>query len=185
MKRMLAVSFFLVSVLFIHGQKTHLSVGLVSAANQTETITPQETGHYGYKAGIDSRLIGKGLYVLGGIHYLNYSSAGQPERDFFNKESSFKILKGRIGLGLTPFALTRFLKIRLKVLGGYSYILAGRSESGIQDLGKDYLGLDLGIGATIGLLTIDLEYEKSTKGVIEGLTKSGFNIWSLSAGIEF
>jgi len=168
--------------------QTHLQFGLLSGTNQLKDLTPDNFSHSGWRIGIDQNVAGYGVYVLGGIHYVRFNEEARDGTNFFDTDPAIQILKPRLGLGLTPLALTGQFKIRLKGLVSYNYFLAFDGERANFDSDKiknGYLNLDLGVGANVGPFTLDVEYELGLDGVIKDLDNSQFRFLSVSAGIVF
>lgn len=168
----------------LNAQRTQLYFGAVKATNQSTSITTPGAHHYGYRIGLNRKLVGRGIYILGGMHYLRLSSHATADPDYFSPAAPLHTAHGSLGIGLTPFALTRFLKWRCKISAGYNYILSGHNQAGMPELLRGYKSVDIGTGLTIGIITLDLGYEWSLDDVLQE-SNSKFRSWSLSAGLEF
>ena len=182
---------FIITLIFLGlglNAQTHLQFGLLSGSNNLNTLTPDDFSHSGWRVGLDQQIFGKGVYILGGVHYVRFNEEARQGTNFFETAPAIQILKPRAGIGITPFALTDLLKIRLKGLASYNYFLAFEGENASFDSDKiksGYLNLDLGIGATIGIITVDIEYELGLNDVIEDLSDSKYRFLSISAGLMF
>lgn len=168
--------------------QTHMHFGLLSGSNELSTLTPDNFSHSGWRIGLDQQIFGKGVYILGGVHYVRFNEEARMGSNFFETGPAIQILKPRAGIGLTPFALTRLLKLRLKALASYNYFLAFEGESASFESNRiktGYLNMDIGVGATVGIFTLDVEYELGLNDVIDELADSKYRFLSVSAGIMF
>ena len=178
----------IITVTLLANSQTHMHFGLLSGSNKLETLTPDDFSHSGWRIGIDQQILGKGVYLLGGLHYVRFNEEARSGTNFFETDPAIQILKPRAGIGITPLALTDLLKLRLKGMASYNYFLAFEGERASFDSDKiksGYLNLDIGIGVTVGILTVDLEYELGLNDVIEDLSDSQFRFLTVSAGLMF
>ena len=168
--------------------QTHLQFGLLSGSNDLKDLTPDDFSHSGWRIGVDQNVAGAGAYLLVGIHYVRFNEEARDGTNFFDTDPAIQILKPRIGVGFTPIALTNIFKLRLKGLASYNYFLAFDGERANFDSDKiksGYLNFDIGAGVSIGMFTVDIEYELGLNGVIEDLDDSQFRFLSVSAGLMF
>lgn len=178
----------IITFTLLANSQTHMHFGLLSGSNKLETLTPDDFSHSGWRIGIDQQILGKGVYLLGGLHYVRFNEEARSGTNFFETDPAIQILKPRAGIGITPLALTDLLKLRLKGMASYNYFLAFEGERASFDSDKiksGYLNLDIGIGVTVGILTVDLEYELGLNDVIEDLSDSQFRFLTVSAGLMF
>ncbi|MEE9372874.1 MAG: hypothetical protein V3V00_07445 [Saprospiraceae bacterium] len=188
MKKLLLVLIVSFCTIGIVSSQTHMHFGLLSGSNKLETFTPKDFSHSGWRIGIDQQILGKGIYLLGGLHYVRFNEEARNGTNFFETSPAIQILKPRAGIGITPFALTDLFKIRLKGLVSYNYFLAFKGETvtfETEKIKSGYLNLDLGVGVTVGFITVDIEYELGLDGTIKDLDDSKFRFLSVSAGLMF
>ena len=172
---------------FVFSQ-SHLQFGLLSGSNKLKDLTPDDFSHSGWRIGIDQKLGGVGVYFLGGIHYVRFNEEARDGTNFFDTDPAIQILKPRLGIGATPFAIGDLFKIRVKGLASYNYFLAFDGERANFDTDKiksGYLNFDFGVGANIGMVTLDIEYELGLNGVIDDLDDSQFRFLSVAVGLTF
>jgi len=184
------ISIFVFSILCVSASfsQTHMHFGLLSGSNSLQTLTPDDFSHSGWRVGVDQQVFGKGVYILSGIHYVRFNEEARNGTDFFDTDPAIQILKPRAGIGITPLALSKFFKIRGKALASYNYFLAFEGEDATFETDKiksGYMNLDLGLGVTVGILTLDVEYEMGLNDVIEDLADSKYRFLSVSAGFMF
>jgi len=188
MKKTILASFvFLFFAGFVQSQ-THMHFGLLSGSNKLKDLTPDDFSHSGWRIGVDQNIFGKGVYIIGGLHYVRFNEEARDGTDFFDTDPAIQILKPRAGIGITPFALTELFKIRFKGLASYNYFLAFEGENASFDEDKiksGYLNFDIGVGVTVGVVTVDVEYELGLNDVIDDLSDSQFRFLSVSAGFMF
>ena len=188
MKRSILIPFVFVCLSgFVHSQ-THAHFGLLSGSNSLKDLTPDNFSHSGWRVGVDQNIFGKGVYIIGGLHYVRFNEEARDGTNFFETSPAIQILKPRAGIGITPLSLTKLLKIRAKALASYNYFLAFDGENASFESDKiksGYLNLDIGVGVTVGVITVDVEYELGLNGVIEDLSDSEFRFLSVSAGFMF
>lgn len=188
MKKKLICFLFFALALFTLTAQTHIQFGLLSGSNKLKDLTPDDFSHSGWRIGVDQNIAGYGVYIIGGIHYVRFNEEARDGSDFFDTDPAIQILKPRAGIGITPIGIGNLVKIRFKALMSYNYFLAFDGERGNLDTDKikdGYLNLDLGVGANIGLFTLDIEYELGLNGVIDDLDDSQFRFLSVSIGLMF
>lgn len=188
MKKLLSFSIIILAFSIACTAQTHMYFGLLSGSNSLETLTPKEFSHSGWKVGIDQQLVGKGIYLIGGVQYERFNEEARMGTNFFETAPAIQILKPRAGIGITPLGFTDLFKIRLKGLASYNYFLAFEGEEAsfeTEKIKSGYMNLDLGVGVTVGILTVDIEYELGLNDVIEDLSDSQFRFLSISAGLMF
>lgn len=188
MKKSILVLLVSICTMGIAISQTHMHFGLLSGSNKLETLTPKDFSHSGWRIGVDQQILGKGIYLLGGIHYVRFNEEARSGTNFFETDPAIQILKPRAGIGITPFALTDLLKIRVKGMASYNYFLAFEGESvafETEKIKSGYMNLDIGVGATVGFITLDIEYELALDNAIKDLSDSKFRFLTVSAGFMF
>lgn len=188
MRNFLFVLIFSVCTIGAASTQTHMHFGLLSGSNKLETLTPKDFSHSGWRIGIDQQILGKGLYLLGGLHYVRFNEEARSGTNFFETDPAIQILKPRVGIGITPIAFTDLLKLRFKGMASYNYFLAFEGERASFESDKiksGYMNLDIGVGVTVGIITVEIEYELGLNNVIEDLSDSQFRFLTVSAGLMF
>ncbi len=159
----LAIAFLMTSLLVIAQDGFNPYAGLVFSSNRDAAATTNGDAQMGFLIGIDARITkDQPQFIIGG-QYIQMSLLGAGD-SFFGHEQSLKILKGRIGAGMTIKEFSRDMRLRGRVLGSLDYtylyqsdVISGRaSHRRINDAVIGVLG---GLGLDYGKITFDLEYE--------------------------
>lgn len=173
----------------VHAQAPGIVIqtGLTAMTSKDKTITKDGEMHYGWVLGADARILEGDLYFIIGGQYVSTSLRSSKAPEFFVKRD-WKILNGRCGLGFNIFRISEKISLRSKLLGSVNFIVdAPRNGINIPDyiLNDSYLGAVTGVGATIGMIDLDLEYQY---GILNAYTKqpdTKFGGWTLLAGFHF
>jgi len=162
--------------------------GTSSVVNKDIIANPEGFSHSGYHIGADGRLMSGGMSFLVGVRYTSVSQFAVEDFKLFGHESSLAIMNGRVGLDISIYSFTNFLRIRTKALGSFDIVLT-QSGPGMPPpgyiLNDGWFGLITGLGVDIGPATIDLEYKLGLVNGYNKKKKSTFDSLSLSVGFFF
>lgn len=162
--------------------------GSTSLVNKDIIANPAGFSHSGFHIGVDGRLMSGGMAFLVGGRYTSVSSTALNEFKLTGHESTLSIMNGRAGLDISIYSFASFARIRTKALVSFDIVLS-QSKSAAPPpgymLNDGWLGFVSGLGADIGPVIIDIEYEL---GVINGYykkKKTTFNSLTFSIGFFF
>lgn len=161
--------------------------GLITGSSNDEVVTPDGTALYGYLIGGDARLFAEGLFFNVGLQYANMDLIGEDSPSFFGGDTSMKLIRGRIGLGLYIANINDLIRLRTRAVLDINYI---QSSSGVFSdpnyrINDSHLGAALGLGADISIFTIDLEYEIGVINAYFEAEDSKISYLSLTGGVFF
>jgi hypothetical protein len=164
-----------------------VQAGLSSAFSQDKNITPSGQGHYGWVVGVDARLLEGGLYfIMGGqYHRLNLVADSSPN-PLNNKD--WGILTGRFGLGFNFWRIHERLALRSKLLCSINFnqdFDTNKLEAPYDKVNDSFLGVGTGLGLTLGILEIDLDYQYGVLNAYYKQKDTNFNMISLTGGVRF
>jgi hypothetical protein len=190
MKRivLILISFFI--ILGVYGQSPGLSVytGLTAMRSGDRVVTAKGELHYGWLVGADGRLVEGDLYFLMGGQYIKTSLHSSKSMDFFKKRD-FNIVSGRFGLGFNIARLSEKVVLRSKVIGSVNFIVKAPEDGlhidGYRELNTSYMGIASGIGFTLGIMDIDLEYQYGIFNAFYQSPDTKFNGITLTGGVYF
>lgn len=175
----------ILSTILLHGQGGgYVNGGLVWGKNKFEGVTPNGERHVGFKAGVDMSLNSGNMFFLPGFHYMRVGF--NTERStFFSPVIPLEIIKGRFGLGFILHHGRR-IKVRSKVQGAMHWVINAHTiDLNNSKLNEGYAGVDLGLGLSIGALTIDVEYEKGVINSVYKISSSHFDFLYATIGFFF
>lgn len=162
--------------------------GITTMTNTDKVANPDGFAHTGYHIGADGRLFSGGMAFLVGARYTSTSKLPIDKFKLSGHPSSLSVMNGRVGLDIYIFNFAPVFKVRTKLLGSFDIVI---SETGNENpppgynLNDGWLGAVAGLGADVGPITVDIEYEH---GIINGYNKikgSTFNSFSFSLGFFF
>jgi hypothetical protein len=162
--------------------------GITSLVNKDAIANPEGHSHTGYHIGVDGRLMSGGMSFLVGGRYSSVSRAAIKDFKLSGHNSTLSVMNGRVGLDISIYSFSSIIRIRTKALASFDIVL---SQGGLDlapsgyNLNDGWAGLVTGIGADLGPVVIDIEYEF---GVIKGYYRkdgSTFDSLSLSVGFFF
>jgi hypothetical protein len=165
-----------------------IQTGLTTMYSKDPVITKSGEAHYGWMVGADARILDGGLYFIVGGQYVNTSlrSSSNPE---FTRKRDWKILNGRCGLGFDILRLSEKSAIRSKILASVNFTMdapsGGLGIDGYRLLNDSSLGAVTGLGVTLGLFDIDLEYQYGILNAYNKQPNSKFSGLTLMAGFHF
>ncbi len=174
----------------VNGQAPGIVVqaGLSTAYAKDANITNANQAHYGTVIGADARLLDGNMYFIIGGHYHSTSLASSSNPDFF-KNNDWKVLMMRMGLGFNVVKFSEHIALRSKLLGSINFILDAPSKAlqkpGYEEINDSYLGVGTGVGLTVGIFDIDLDYQYGVINAYKDQPKSTFDVWSLMFGVHF
>ena len=168
--------------------------GISTAFSPDKLITPSGTAHNGYVVGANIRMLDDGLCFLFTGEYGTFNLMSNKDMSFF-KGHSLSYLKGKFGIGFDLVHLGKKSKLRSKFQGNILYIndfdkaQVGATpflrETGYSLLNEAIGGLSSGLGFTIGILDIDLEYEHGFYNIYYSKHESKLNFINLTTGVRF
>lgn len=162
--------------------------GLITMYSKDPVITKDGEAHFGWMVGADARILDGGMYFIVGAQYLNTSlrSSANPE---FTRKRDWKMINGRCGLGFNILRLSEKSAIRSKILGSINFNLDAPSGAlgidGYKTLNDSFLSAVTGLGVTLGIFDIDLEYQYGILNAYNLQPKSKFDGLTLMAGFHF
>ncbi len=165
-----------------------LQTGLTTMYSKDPVITKDKEAHYGWMVGADARILEGNMYFILGAQYVNTSlrSSANPE---FTRKRDWKMLNGRCGLGFNILRLSENFALRSKILGSINFTLdapsGGLGLDGYEVLNDSYLGAVTGLGITLGMFDVDLEYQYGILNAYNKQPKSTFDGFTLMAGFHF
>lgn len=190
MKRILLLIMLLGGSLSFYSQSPGLSVhtGLTAIKSSDHNVTEKGQMHYGWLAGVDARLVEGNLYFIIGGQYINTSIYSSKSPEFF-KNRDFSIISGRFGLGFNIVRFSNDFVLRSKVLGSINFVSKspekGLDIDGYRELNNSFMGVTSGLGCTLGIFDIDLEYQYGIFNAFYKQADTKFNGITLTAGVYF
>jgi hypothetical protein len=190
MKNILSLFTFLLmtSSVFCQSGGMRVYVGSTSMVNKDAVANPEGFSHSGFHIGVDGRIMSGGMAFMVGGRFTSTSLTAVKDFKLKGHNSTLSVMNGRVGLDISIFTFTPLIRIRTKALASFDIVL-GKSGPDIPlsgyILNDGWAGIVTGLGADIGPVIVDIEYEF---GVINGYNKikgSTFNSLSFSLGFFF
>jgi hypothetical protein len=165
-----------------------LQTGLTSLYSKDPNITKDGEMHYGWMVGADARILEGNMYFIVGAQYISTSLRSSTDPEFFRKRD-WTMLNGRCGLGFNILRLSEKLALRSKILGSINFTMdspkGGLGVDGYRALNDSSLGAVTGLGVTLGMFDLDLEYQYGILNAYNLQPKSTFDGFTLMAGFHF
>lgn len=95
--------------------------GISNIYSRDALVTPKGQSHTGYVTGLNIRMLDDGLCFLFTGEYGTMNLLASEKQDYF-KKPELTYLKGKVGLGLDLFKISKKLKVRTKFQGSILYI---------------------------------------------------------------
>lgn len=190
MKLFKAVLFFLFYSSVIQGQAPGLVIqtGITTSYSKDFNITNNKGLHYGWMVGADARILDGDMYFIVGGQYHATGLRSTTTPDFF-KNNDWSLLHGRVGLGFNIFRINEKVTFRSKLLGSVNFLIDAPSKAlNIPDyelLNDSFLGAVTGLGVTIGMIDIDVDFQYGLINAYNKRPESTFDIWTLMVGFHF
>ena len=187
--RLLIISTLILTVLNGYSQAgVKAYAGIITAYSQDDLITPEGYIHSGYTIGVDTRLDNDPMYFLIGGAFGTMDLISTKSLSYFDGDK-LTFIKGRFGLGFDVLRITSKIFITTKFAGVIKYIVSYDEtlltipEYDVINKGTaTVLG---GVGVTIGLLSVDFEYEYGLFNLYSEKKDTRFDYINITAGINF
>ncbi|MCZ2102036.1 MAG: hypothetical protein LC107_10925 [Chitinophagales bacterium] len=190
MKQILLLILLVGSSLTIYGQSPGVALytGLTGVYSSDRQVTDKGDLHYGWLVGADARIVEGDLYFIIGGQYIKKSLHSTSSPSFF-KDNDFTVLAGRLGLGFNILHIGNYGVLRSKVLGSVNFVSKspdnGLNIDGYKELNNSYMGILTGLGYTLGIFELDLEYQHGIFNAFYKQPDTKFNGFTLTAGVHF
>ena len=157
-------------------------------------MTPSGTSHTGYVTGVNLRMLDDGMCFLFTAEYGAFNLLARDKVDFTTKNKDLTYYKGKFGIGLDLFQISKNAKIRTKLQGNILYINSfnpenltatpAMRETGYHTLNEAIGGLSTGIGFTYRFIDLDFEYEHGFYNIYNKMPNTKMNFMNVTAGIR-
>lgn len=183
----------ILSILFLssfgYSQNLFFNVGTVAGKNKLPNLSTNDMPHIGYRAGLDFSLNKGNIYLLSGLHYMQYDLNPTRNSSIMNHIAPLQSVKGRLGAGLNVVKISNVFALRTKVMGSVQYVNNKAKGLTIPDpyaqMNEIFMGIDAGVGISLYVFTLDIEYEKGITSAVQDAENSTFDFIYLTVGLSF
>jgi hypothetical protein len=193
--RITIISFLLVvCVYFAFGQAgMNVYAGPSMAFSKDNIVTGSGEAHYGYVIGVNARLNSDPMYFILSGEYGTMDFVSNKSFKFIGGDD-LSYVKTKIGLGFDIIKISPKFLIRTKLQGSLMFVngfndkllkLPKYVNNGYTEVNDGIAGVSTCAGITLGILTVDLEYEYGLFNIFQEKKNSKLNFINLVGGVRF
>ncbi len=171
----------------------NLYAGPSMAFSKDNIVTGSGEAHYGYVIGANARLNSDDMYFLFTGEYGTMDFVSNKSFNFIGGDD-LSYMKAKVGLGFDVIKISQNFLFRTKLQGSLMFVnnynndllkLPKYINNGYVEVNDGIAGIATCAGVTLGILTIDLEYEHGLFNIFKTKKDSKLNFINLSAGVRF